>query len=274
MSGAERSSILLHGLMVFAATFALAIWGGSKVYAVGAYVPPAMLSVPYFLALFLVMTALVLALLRWTERGVLFQALFTLAMLSGAWFLAGILLPPPWGLVTGSAFVLARFRWKKVAVLNLTLAVGIAGISASVASSLTANAVLVIFTILAFYDIVAVYATGHMVRMFRDLAGRGVLLAFVLPPLGIRSLSAQAETVSGRAMYLGSGDIALPAMLAVAAMRGGFVHGLAAALGAMAGFALLVLLFMAQPKRRPMPALPPIALGSASFYLASLLMFS
>ena len=275
MTSTDRNAILIHGLWEFALTCGLALFAASRVYRVGTYVPSEAVSAPYFLALFLVMTALLVAMLRWTKRGTLFQAIFTLGMLSGAWFLFDIFLLPPWGLVAGSLVILARFRWKQVAVLNITLAIGIAGIAASVASSLTVNAVLVIFTALAFYDIVAVYATKHMVRMFRDLSGRGVLLAFVLTPLFDRSTLAPAQTAmeSGRTFYLGTGDVAMPAMLAVAALREGPAHGLAAALGAMAGFALMYRLFIGQSERRPMPALPPIALGSILFYLVSLLMF-
>lgn len=175
-----------------------------------------------------------------------------------------IFLPVAWALVAAVALILARACRKNVWVFNLTMAFGIAGVAVSAAFSLSANTVLIIFSLLAFYDIVAVYATGHMVRMFRDLASRGVIFAFVLPPTSAPTLA--------KKMYLGTGDVALPAMLAAMAVRGGLAHGVAASLGAMVGYALMFVLFTRQTERRPMPAFPPIALGATVFYLASLIL--
>lgn len=271
----DRAGILIHGLWEFALTLGLAVAAAHKVYRVGTYTPSEPVSAPYFLALFAVMTALVVAILRYTKRGIIFETFFTLAMLSGAWFLADIFFPGPAALLIGSLVIIARFAWKMVFVQNLTLAIGIAGIAASVASSLTVNAVLVVFTVLAFYDIVAVYVSRHMVRMFRDLTSRGVVLAFMLTGLTNKSLLRPAdEAMKGNGvLYLGTGDVALPAILAVAAARGGIEHGIAVALGSMAGFILMLSLFFRQDRRRPVPALPPIALGSIIFYFVSLLIF-
>ncbi len=269
----DRRAILIHGLLIFAGTFTMTLLAVRGTALAGGYVPSAPISVPYFLTLFFLGTLALLVALRITKRGVIFEILFTIAMLSGAWFLADIFLPEPWALLAGSALILARFRWKRVLVANAVMVVGIAGIAASIAPALAVNAILIVFTVLAFYDIVAVYSTKHMVTMFRDLASRGVILAFVLTP-GCHLLGEAADPkLQGRMMVLGTGDVALPAMLAASAFRINPAHGIAAALGAMAGFLLMFFLFTHQGRRRPMPALPPIALGSIVFYLGSLLIF-
>jgi presenilin-like A22 family membrane protease len=217
-------------------------------------------------------TLLLVMALKTIRRPALFQALFTFAMLSGAWFVADIYLAPELALIAGSLVILSRFLWKSALTANLTLVIGVAGIAASIAADLSPNAVLVLLAALSFYDIVAVYRTRHMVKMFRALSSHGVVLAFVLTPLRLRDLAARPDDgSSGRAMLLGTGDVALPAMLAAAALRAGIVPAVASLAGAAAGFALMFMLFLAQPKRAPMPALPPIALGATVAYLASLL---
>jgi presenilin-like A22 family membrane protease len=274
MNDHAKRSILFHGLLSFAVTSALALGAVATmtVRGLASYEPSPAISAPYFLVLFFMATLALLFALRITKSGAIFAILFTVAMVSGAWFLADIFLPGSLALIVGSAVILARFRWKKVLILNATMAIGIAGISASVATDLSLNAVLVILTVLAFYDIVAVYATKHMVTMFRELAARGSVFAFVLTPLEPKALLGPVPEAGERALFLGTGDVALPVMLAVTAAGGGLARGIGVAFGAMAGFCLMFYLFHRQGRRRPMPALPPIALGSVLGYLLSLLL--
>ncbi len=268
----EQWSILLHGVLAFAVTGGLALAGGVKTIVRGGYVPSAIVTVPYFLALFLFATLLILFVLRAFKRPIVFETLFALTMLAGSWFLADIFFSPGWAVVVGSSVILLRFVWKSVLTANVSLAIGIAGIAASLATGLSPNAVLMLLTVLSFYDIVAVYRTKHMVRMFRALASRGALFAFALTPLAPRVLGARSAP-EGRGMLLGTGDVLLPAMLAVSALRVGPVHAVSALAGAAGGFVLMLMLFLAQTRRAPIPALPPIALGSALAYLASFLIF-
>ena len=269
----EQRSILAHGLAVFGGVGALALAAAWKADAAGGYRPSTAVSVPYLLTVFFLSTLMLLLALRTIKRRAVFEALFTLAVLSGAWFIADIYLAPGLALVAGSAVILLRFVWKSALSFNLTLGVGVAGIAAGIGTALAPLAVLILLTLLSFYDIVAVYRTKHMVRMFRDLTRRGVLFAFLLTPLGAADLLAPAAVrdPDRRGMLLGTGDVALPVMLAAAAFREGALPAVASLAGAAAGFAAMFMLFLAQPKRAPMPALPPIALGSILGYLASLL---
>ncbi len=268
----EPLGIFMHGLAVFGLVGGLALAAAWKAGSTGGYLPSDAVSVPYALALFALATALVLLALRFVRSRAVFETLFGLAMLSGAWFLADIFLPSAAALAAGSFVVLLRFVWKCPFVMNLVLALGIAGIASGFAAGLSPNAVLILLTVLSFYDIVAVYTTGHMVRMARELGARGAPLTFLLTPLRPRDLFAPLPVSDGRpGMRLGTGDVALPAMLAVAAMRVGLLPAVTVLLGAVAGFAALYLLFLGQRRRAPVPALPVIALGSTLAYFASLL---
>ena len=269
----EQVSILAHGLAVFAFVGAVALAAGSRTELSGGYKPSAAVSVPYLLTVFFLSTILLLLALRTIRHRAIFEALFTIAMLSGAWFIADIYLTPGAALLAGAAVILIRFVWKTALSMNLSLGIGIAGIAAGIASGLSPNAVLILLVVLSFYDIVAVYRTKHMVKMFRELTSRGVLFAFLLTPLRFGDLLAPgADRDPGRrGMLLGTGDVALPVMLSAAALQAGVVPAVAALGGAMLGFAAMFMLFLAQPKRAPVPALPPIALGSTLGYLLSLL---
>lgn len=274
LSPSERHSILIHGILVFLCTGFLSVFAVSRLEPGQGYVPSESVSVPYFLAIFFIMTLALLAGLRIAKKGIVFEIFFTIAILSGAWFIADIFFTGSLPLLVGSAIILMRFAWKSVLSQNLTLIFGIAGISLAIGTDLSANAVLIVLTVLVFYDIVAVYKTRHMVRMFRDLVARGVLFAFALTPLKWRHLKASPTGEKApSAMLLGTGDVALPAMLAVSAASTHLAHGIAVILGAAAGFALMYLLFLKQKKKHPMPALPPIALGSILAYFISIFIF-
>lgn len=270
----EQRSILWHGILIFFATGGLTIAAAQRAGFSGGYAPSMAISVPYMLTVVFLGTMMLILALKTIRKPAIFQALFTFAMLSGAWFIADIYLRPELALIAGSLVVLLRFLWKSVLSANLTLAVGVAGIAASIGADLAPNAVLILLAALSFYDIVAVYRTGHMVKMFRALTSRGVVLAFTLTPFRFRDLVARPDGASSRAMLLGTGDVAVPAMLAAAALRVGVVPAVASLAGAAAGFALMFMLFLAQPKRAPMPALPPIALGASLGYLLSLLILA
>lgn len=278
----EQASILLHGLATFAFVGGLALLAVSKAGLTGGYVPSAAISVPYLLSVLIFSTLLLLLALKTIKKPAVFEAMFTIAMLSGAWFIADIYLTPGTALVAGSAVILIRFVWKSALAMNFSLAVGIAGIAAGIAADLSPNAVLILLTVLSFYDIVAVYRTKHMVKMFRELSLRGVVFAFLLTPLRLGDLLTPAASgPERRGMLLGTGDVAVPVMLAAAALREGTLPAVASLSGAAAGFAVMYMLFLAQPpagggsasggKRAPMPALPPIALGSILAYFLSLL---
>jgi presenilin-like A22 family membrane protease len=276
----EKTGIFLHGLAVFVVTLGLAVLAARVVGAQGGYAPDDFIAVPYFLALFLIATLGLILVLKLSKTGWPLQILFVLAVLLGAVALFDVFLPPPWGFLAGALAALMYYRRHSVLTANLGLALALSGLAGVVASGLRPTAVVVIFTVLAFYDIVAVYVTGHMVRMFRGLSERGVQMAFVLvPPFAKASgdksplMKAPGDGTIGKAFYLGTGDVALPAILAASAVRQGLIHGLAAALGALVGYVLLIWLFFGQGRRRPMPALPPIAFGCIGFYLISLLIW-
>jgi presenilin-like A22 family membrane protease len=266
----ERIGTLFYGLAVFAATLGLAVLSARVVGPRGGYVPTDAVAIPYFLGLFLIATLVLILVLRLSKSGWPLQILFVLAVLLGSVAFFDVFLPSPWSLLFGAAVAVAYYRRRSTLVANLSLVLALAGIAGVMASGLSPTAVAVVFTMLAFYDILAVYATGHMVQMFRGLSDRGVQAAFVLTG----RLASSPEAAPAKTFYLGTGDVILPAILAASAARQSLFQGGAVVLGALVGYVLMFWIFLGRNQRRPMPALPPIALGSIGFYLISLLLRS
>jgi len=122
---------------------------------------------------------------------------------------------------------------------------------------------------LAVYDFVAVYLTGHMVYMAKEL-GKRKLAFSVSATESVYSEEKKKEEKS--TLELGTGDMAIPLMLAVSAYKFSYnvMDSLAITFGALLG--LVFVLEYVTRKRTFMPALPPIIFGAlACFAIAKTL---
>lgn len=222
-----------------------------------------------FIFAFFAATAALFLLMKSFRGRVIFEFLLSLAVFGGVWFLAGAFVSAPWAALLASAATLARLFLPYVIVQNIVMIAGVSGIAATIGVSTPWKTALLIVLILSAYDVIAVYETRHMVTMFKGLLERGVVFALTVP----EKLSGQfhhLRTVNPHEGYffLGSGDLALPAIFAVSAFVTRPALGIGAIVGSAAGLFLMDLLFR-MGNGRPMPALPPIALGTlAGFFLA------
>jgi len=133
-------------------------------------------------------------------------------------------------------------------------------------------AVLVILLVLSVYDIIAVYGTKHMVRMFKGFFKRGLMLSIIVP-MRISDIgkSVKVKPGRGRFLILGTGDIAFPVIFSVSALNFGLRSSFAVIAGSLVG--LLAIHFILSRRRRPIPALPPIALFSVLGFFISIICF-
>jgi len=132
--------------------------------------------------------------------------------------------------------------------------------------------IIIILMFLAVYDFLAVYKTKHMVEMFRKLVESKVYFSLIIPA-NFMSLFKKTKKVTPASefMFLGTGDLALPAIFVVSALKISLKTSLLTALGAIFGLILLYIIFIAQKERQPMPGLPPIVLGSLVGFLVAFL---
>ncbi|MBU0648629.1 hypothetical protein KJ969_00765 [Patescibacteria group bacterium] len=266
--------IIIQGLAWFSICFFLIIITARFIFLKAPiYVPSEPVSIWYFLLLFLLMTLLFFLLVRRVKSRIFFEAFLTLAVFAGLWFLCDIWLNSDLAVAAALGLTALKFFYKRIWWQNLVIVLGVAGIAVSLGLSLPWITGLALLVILSFYDIAAVYATGHMVQMLKGLVERGVIFALIIPTKAGRLGRRLKEVKPGEDfMLLGTGDLALPGLFVAALVRESTVWATFAAFGAMLGFILMNIIFANQAQKRPMPALPLIAAGAILGFLVALVL--
>jgi len=159
-----------------------------------------------------------------------------------------------------------------VIVHNIALLFAIAGISAAFGLSVSIQTMIFILGALSLYDVLAVYKTKHMVKMFKGMMNRGVLLAMIVP-LKLRGFFEKTSNIKPQSgfMLLGTGDVAFPLIFAVTVMKESITASIFVVGGALVGVASVYALLLYQTQRRALPALPPIASGAILGFILSTL---
>jgi len=230
------------------------------------------LTVSQFVVGLLVATAFLFLLMKFFHGRFLFELIFSLSLFGGIWFLSSLFFPGSTAILAASFFTLARFFVPYVMAQNIIMILGLAGVAVALGVATAWPSLLWILIILSVYDIIAVYETKHMVTMFRGLVERGVIFALILPERWQALFTHVRNVKPGEGFsFLGSGDLALPAIFVVSAFVSRPILGIGAAIGSLAGLFFTDLIFV-WGRKRPMPALPPIALGTIiGFFLAMFL---
>jgi len=230
------------------------------------------ISFPQFILNFLLATLFILLILRFVkfekEKGTIFKILFILAVLLGGLLFLETWLPEHLSLIF--IFVLIFWWLKKPSVLiqDLLIILGIAGTGSILGLSLNPLTVVALLIIFLIYDFIAVYKTKHMVRMAKAMLESRAILALVIPPniFGFRE-SLEKIQPGGKFLILGGGDIAFPLIFSVSLIPSGILHSFIVALFSLIGLFASFWFFTKQKERKPIPALPPIALFSIIGYL-------
>ena len=161
---------------------------------------------------------------------------------------------------------------KSLLVHNLTLGITIAGVAVSLGLSFSFATVLFLMGAFSFYDVLAVYRSSHMVKLFKGMANKGVILAIMIPSRLDKINIKSNEFKPGQGIFImGTGDLAFPLFFAVSALKFSIVSAWFIVAGATIGAATVYYLLNTQRSNRAMPALPPIAAGSVLGFLISLL---
>ncbi len=228
---------------------------------------------------------------------IVFYAL--LYMLSGPLYLINpfLALPELWALVL--ALALAFLKYRIPALKNATAVISSAGVGAVFGFSLELFPAVLFIVGLSIYDVVAVFFTKHMLTMAREMSKRSMSFSVSVESIHkrkatdgekqkmkeeaeaklkaqVRELKASGKRVPAayakveppkeyieekRHLELGTGDMAIPLMLGVSALKfGGIWLALASTAGACIG--LYFTLNYVFSRRTFLPALPPISAGA------------
>ena len=160
-------------------------------------------------------------------------------------------------------------EWYMVNFVGILTTVGVALIFGL---SLTLLPIIILLSLFAIYDAVAVYMSKHMVYLADSVIEHKLPAMFVMPAKKDYSFKkAKGKPVrkggEREAYYMGYGDVLIPGILVVAAERNfGMLAGIFTLLGALAA---MLLLFAMVNTGKPQPGLPYLNAGA----LAGLIVF-
>jgi presenilin-like A22 family membrane protease len=215
------------------------------------------------------------AVIKRTRIGQLvFRLFFFLVIIGGTQIIFSAFFSPIFSLALTILLVTGMVWGRGIMLQNFAVMLAIAGIGLVLGLSLTPLMAVWALLILSFYDIFAVYVSKHMVKMAEGMVASGAIFGFIIPTK-FSGFKEKIEHVKpgDHFMILGSGDIALPLVLAVAVLKISLAHALVVAIFSLIGLFVTHLLFVTQKQRRPMAALPPIAMMSIVGYLVSIAVF-
>ncbi|MCK5084053.1 MAG: hypothetical protein KAQ64_00165 [Candidatus Pacebacteria bacterium] len=236
---------------------------------------PAEIDIFQFLLSFFIATLLMILFLKKLKGKFLFKFLFAGAIIFGAQGPFGLFLSSIYAFLASILLVIFRFIYPRIWTQNIIIIIGISGIAASLGASVKPNFAIFILIFLSVYDIIAVYKTCHMVKLFKGMAEKGAVLALIIPKsfsLWKNKFSVIRSENRSEFIFLGTGDIALPLFFASSAFYvDGIKFSIAIILGAVVGLAVNHIIFVTQKEKRAIPALPLMSFFSFMGYVAVLL---
>jgi len=170
--------------------------------------------------------------------------------------------------------ILLYFWFKRPAVVihDFLMIISMAGIGAMFGLSFEPKIVILLLIIFSVYDFIAVYKTKHMVKMAESMLETGVIMGLIIPQKISDFLENPKEIkLKGKFVILGGGDVVFPLIFSISMFSQGIINTLIVAFFSLLGLMVSFTLFILQKKRKPIPALPPIALLSIIGYIITLL---
>lgn len=217
-----------------------------------------------------VIVGLVLLVKRFKPAASIFFRIFLAVIIfSGSQAILSIWLGDAGSLLAALVLVLIFWFRNNVFWHDIIMILTFAGIGALIGLSFLPMTVVWLLVALSFYDIIAVYKTRHMVALAEGMIRSRAIFGFVIPtsPVGLGERMTRVAP-GDQFMILGSGDVILPLLLSASLARISWQSSAIVAAFSIAGLFLMHLIFNNQKTRRPMAALPPIALMTIVGYLA------
>ena len=195
----------------------------------------------FFFAYIVVAAVAILLVLRLYKGKKLFLLLEVFLIFFSFQTLASLVADEWSSLFIAALAVGARLKFpasKNVLILFVAGAVG-----AILGASLDIVPAAILALLLAGYDVVAVFFTKHMVTLAKQLTKREAAFSVDVK-------------VKKEFMQLGTGDLVIPAMLAVSALKMSYGAAISVIVGATTG--MVVLFYLLRRRKGYLPALPPL----------------
>ena len=240
--------VSLRLIAVFAIAQAIALFAGAQFLSqqVSVVKDSASLGNAAFLFAYVIgATLLMLVLVKYYKGNKLFMLVEYLLIFSTVELFAAMFVDELASLIIAAAVVLVRHFEPRVRNGTLLLAVAVVG--GLLGASLDLLPAAVFAGALAFYDVIAVFYSKHMVTLAKALDSRGAAFAVHLKE-------------GKESIQLGTGDIVIPAMLSVSALRIAPAAAVFGLVGSLVG--LVVIIVLLEKFKGYWPALPPIVFGT------------
>lgn len=221
---------------------------------------------------FTIATLLILLLIKFlkfkTGKPFLFKGFFILAISFGSFIFFSLWLGDIYALIFLLILIFLWLKYSNILVHNFLLCSAMVGIGSIFGLRLEPLMVVMLLILFSIYDIIAVYKTKHMIKMAKEMIKAGAILGLIFPQR-ISDFKGNLKEVmpGGKFLVLGGGDIIFPLILCASLISQGIFNSLIVALFATIGLAFSFYFFISQKIRRPIPALPPIALFSIIGFL-------
>lgn len=165
---------------------------------------------------------------------------------------------------------LALFKFLYPKIKNLTAIIASAAVGALFGFSFDIVPSLLLVALISLYDFAAVFVTKHMVYMAKELSKMD--LSFSVSSRERRYVK-ERKREEELSIELGSGDMAIPLMLAVSAYKISFslIDSLAVTFGTTIG--LVLVLHYVTTRRVFLPALPPLCFFGVLFLFLARVLF-
>ncbi|MBI2633756.1 MAG: hypothetical protein HYW80_00410 [Parcubacteria group bacterium] len=213
-----------------------------------------------FAVYILLATILVFLLSRFSQVRKGLKIFWLAAIFSGLEIFLGTVLREDYALLITASLVAIYWKAPTISIHNLVLIFALPGIAALFGSQVPPVTVIVLLALFSIYDVIAVYGTGHMIRMAHTFMAEQIIPGVIISEKGVDPMQLVGEITLGKDFsILGTGDFVMPAILVASTAARSMLAGSLVAIFALAGLFLTHTLFFRQKERRPMPALPPIA---------------
>ncbi|MCK5044205.1 hypothetical protein KAR26_00560 [Candidatus Parcubacteria bacterium] len=172
------------------------------------------------------------------------------------------------------------FWWHKQPLVlnhNICLILGLVGAGVILGLTLDPYAIVWLLVLFSIYDFIAVYKTKHMVKMAREMIEHKAILALIIPQkisdfgAQLEKVRTDSQAVKREFLILGGGDVVFPMIFCISLLPQGINNSLIVAVFSLIGLLASFWLFIRQENRKPIPALPPIALSSLIGFLITLI---
>lgn len=223
------------------------------------------MSAPFFLGIFSLLTVLLLFVLKKKKGTGIIHFFLYIALLQGLVVLLGEYITGIQLLLVVAFLLVIYLVHHSIIVHNLVFVMALAGIGVVLGSALSLSVGLSIVLVLAVYDFVAVYGTKHMVTLFSGMASRKVFFALIFP-FSFKEYFHKVSLIDDthQYMFLGTGDVVVPLLVILPALRMDPLMGLWGSFGALVGLMGLYSLAYFDTQRRAHAGLPWIV-GGACF---------